>query len=69
MFKCIVEGSNDEGIHISRPRGGRNDNTAADFARSLPIDMPIFNEQRFPHKELDNDVSENLVIILHVKHS
>ncbi|KAL4703397.1 hypothetical protein ACJJTC_011186 [Scirpophaga incertulas] len=44
------EGSNDEGIQISRPRGG----AVADIARSLPISMPFANE-RPTHKELDDD--------------
>ncbi|XP_028156312.1 uncharacterized protein LOC114349917 [Ostrinia furnacalis] len=45
------EGSNDEGIHISRPRGG-----GADIARSLPVNMPNFPFQREIHDEHDDDV-------------
>ncbi|CAH2979513.1 unnamed protein product [Chilo suppressalis] len=44
------QGSNDEGIQISRPRRG----VAADIARSLPINMPFPNERPIP-KELDDD--------------
>ncbi|XP_072941567.1 uncharacterized protein PRAS40 [Epargyreus clarus] len=43
------EGSNDEGIHISRPRG-----MAADIARSLPIKMPQFLTERPTSREIDD---------------
>lgn len=54
MIVLFTEGSNDEGIHISRPRGG----SATDIARSLPINMPNFPNDRHMHKDLDDDVSK-----------
>ncbi|KAL0839478.1 hypothetical protein ABMA28_016187 [Loxostege sticticalis] len=45
------DGSNDEGIHIARPRGG----AGADIARSLPVDMPNFPHERPTHHDLDDE--------------
>lgn len=45
------QGSHDEGIHISRPRGGA---AVADIARSLPINMPFPNERNC-HRDLDDN--------------
>ncbi|CAK1578256.1 unnamed protein product [Parnassius mnemosyne] len=45
------QGSNDEGIHISRPRGI----VAANIAQSLPINVPNFPIERTPIKEIDNN--------------
>ncbi|KAG6453784.1 hypothetical protein O3G_MSEX008330 [Manduca sexta] len=45
------QGSNDEGIHISRPRGGG----APDIARSLPMNMPKFPNDRPSLRDLDDD--------------
>lgn len=45
------EGSNDEGIHISRPRGGG----VEVIARSLPMNMPKFPNERSTHREYDDD--------------
>lgn len=47
----IPEGSNDEGIHISRARGG----AAPDFARSLPMNMPKFPNGRPSLRDLDDE--------------
>ncbi|XP_068627780.1 uncharacterized protein PRAS40 [Battus philenor] len=44
------QGSNDEGIHISRPRGI----VPANIARSLPINVPNFPMERTPVNEIDD---------------
>ncbi|XP_013138624.1 PREDICTED: uncharacterized protein LOC106103409 isoform X2 [Papilio polytes] len=44
------QGSNDEGIHIARPRGAAH----ANIARSLPISVPNFTMDRTPVKEIDD---------------
>lgn len=46
------QGSNDEGIHISRPRGGGGVDM---IARSLPMNMPRFPVDRPSHRDLDDD--------------
>ncbi|KAJ8726925.1 hypothetical protein PYW08_015322 [Mythimna loreyi] len=46
------QGSNDEGIHISRPRGGGG---ADVVARSLPMNMPKFPNERPTQRDLDDD--------------
>lgn len=43
--------SNDEGIHISRPRGGG----VEVIARSLPMNMPKFPNERPVQREFDED--------------
>ncbi|XP_075972803.1 proline-rich Akt substrate 40 kDa isoform X2 [Anticarsia gemmatalis] len=45
------QGSNDEGIHISRPRGGG----VEVIARSLPMNMPKFPNERPTQREYDDD--------------
>ncbi|XP_026747036.1 uncharacterized protein LOC113508290 isoform X2 [Trichoplusia ni] len=45
------QGSNDEGIHISRPRGGGMEV----IARSLPMNMPKFPNERPATRDLDDD--------------
>ncbi|KPI91227.1 hypothetical protein RR46_14731 [Papilio xuthus] len=44
------QGSNDEGIHITRPRGM----APANIARSLPITVPNFTMDRTPVNEIDD---------------
>ncbi|CAH0668994.1 unnamed protein product [Spodoptera exigua] len=46
------QGSNDEGIHISRPRGGGGVDM---IARSLPMNVPKFPNDRPAHRDLDDD--------------
>lgn len=50
---CSAEGSNDEGIHIARPRGGGGMDV---IARSLPMNMPKFPNDRPSLRDLDDDV-------------
>lgn len=51
--RVLAEGSNDEGIQISRPRGG----ASADIARSLPVNMPHLPNERPTHLDMDDYVS------------
>ncbi|XP_053600489.1 uncharacterized protein LOC128669598 [Plodia interpunctella] len=46
------DGSNDEGIQLSRPRGSH---TMPDIAHSLPISVPNFDKERSTRRELDDD--------------
>ncbi|GBP43427.1 hypothetical protein EVAR_33955_1 [Eumeta japonica] len=50
-------GSNDEGIHILRGRGGRpaKDGAAFEIARSLPISMPNVGHERHEPHELEDE--------------
>ncbi|CAB3224985.1 unnamed protein product [Arctia plantaginis] len=50
-YDSDLEGSNDEGIHITRPRGGG----VEAIARSLPMNMPKFPNERSTHREYDDD--------------
>ena len=52
MLTLITEGSNDEGIHISRSRGL----PIGDIARSLPVNMPKFPMERPAVREIDDYV-------------
>ncbi|KAI8440120.1 hypothetical protein MSG28_001527 [Choristoneura fumiferana] len=49
---CEADVSHDEGIAITRGRGG-----AVDLARSLPINVPIFPGDRTLPRDIDEDVS------------
>lgn len=57
MYIWVSEGSNDEGIHIARPRGAAH----ANIARSLPISVPNFTMDRTPVKEIDDYVRIDLI--------